>query len=263
MILGDMVGMAAESRGGNAAGQGVTYAPRRPSRTRLGTPQTPFSREDPDPWRDDHMAHDDGNGEGAKALTGLRSGDGPLSVRVRPSSLKHDCDRRATSTSEKHRVTVHAKSRLTPEPLRTLRPETKGQAGACPDRTRAIPCTVQAVTIQQPSTATTRTTTSSELSPTPSVSWHSGQPPSTAATSGRRGPRAISHSNQRSTTATKEHQGVQLSGPDGRTPYTFQAGDPAIYGSRARISLVYRLALTAWRSQRSPASRARHRARRR
>ena len=43
-------------------------------------------------------------------------------------------------------MNVHAKSRLTPEPLRTLRPETKGQARACPDRTRTIPCKVQAVT---------------------------------------------------------------------------------------------------------------------
>ena len=42
-------------------------------------------------------------------------------------------------------MNVHAKSRLTPEPLRTLRSETKGQAGACPDRTRAIPCKVRAV----------------------------------------------------------------------------------------------------------------------
>ena len=42
-------------------------------------------------------------------------------------------------------MNVHAKSRLTLEPLRTLRTEDKGQAGACPDRTRAIPCTVQAV----------------------------------------------------------------------------------------------------------------------
>jgi hypothetical protein len=41
---------------------------------------------------------------------------------------------------------VHAKSRLTLEPLRTLRSETMGQGGACPDRTRAIPCTVLAVT---------------------------------------------------------------------------------------------------------------------
>ena len=70
-------------------------------------------------------------------------GDGPLSVRVRPSSLKHDCDRRTTNTDGKRRVNVHAKSRLTPEPLRTLRSEDKGQAGACPDRTRAIPCTVR------------------------------------------------------------------------------------------------------------------------
>ncbi len=31
----------------------------------------------------------------------LRSGDGPLSVRVRPSSLKRNCDRRTTSTGEK------------------------------------------------------------------------------------------------------------------------------------------------------------------
>ena len=37
-------------------------------------------------------------------------------------------------------MNVHAKSCLTPQPLRTLRPETKGQAAACPDRTQAIPC---------------------------------------------------------------------------------------------------------------------------
>jgi hypothetical protein len=45
-------------------------------------------------------------------------------------------------------VSVHAKSRLTLEPLRTLRSETKGQDGACPDRTRAIPCKVWAVTAE-------------------------------------------------------------------------------------------------------------------
>ena len=39
--------------------------------------------------------------EGARALAGLRSGDGPLSVRVRPSSLKRDCARRTTSTGGK------------------------------------------------------------------------------------------------------------------------------------------------------------------
>jgi len=81
--------------------------------------------------------------EGARVLAELRSGDGPLSVRVRPSSPKRDCARRATSTGGKAPVNVHAKSRLTLEPLRTLRPETRGQAGACPDRTRAIPCKVR------------------------------------------------------------------------------------------------------------------------
>ena len=91
--------------------------------------------------------------QGSDAAATARSGDGPLSVRVRPSSLKRDCDRRAMSTGERCLVNVHAKSRLTLEPLRTLRPETKGQAGACPDRTRAIPCTVRAVTGHIPLTA--------------------------------------------------------------------------------------------------------------
>ena len=40
-------------------------------------------------------------------------------------------------------VNVHTKSRLILEPLRTLRSEDKGQAEACPDRTRAIPCKVR------------------------------------------------------------------------------------------------------------------------
>jgi len=84
--------------------------------------------------------------EGARVLAGLTSGDGPLSVRVRPSSLKRDCNRRTTRTGESALVNVHAKSRLTLEPLRTLRSKDKGQAGACPDRTRAIPCAVRAVT---------------------------------------------------------------------------------------------------------------------
>ena len=44
------------------------------------------------------------------------SGDGPLSVRVHPSSLKHDCDRRATSSGN-----------VLPELLRPLRSETKGR----------------------------------------------------------------------------------------------------------------------------------------
>ncbi len=43
-------------------------------------------------------------------------------------------------------MNVHAKSCLILEPLRTPRSGTKGQARACPDRTRAIPCEVRAVT---------------------------------------------------------------------------------------------------------------------
>ena len=70
----------------------------------------------------------------------VASGDGPLSVRVRPSGLQRDCDRRATSAAEGFRRT-YTRSHAGPRrPLRTLRPETKGQAGACPGWTRAIPC---------------------------------------------------------------------------------------------------------------------------
>jgi hypothetical protein len=67
------------------------------------------------------------------------AGDGPLSVRARPSSIKRDSDHWEIGTGGKTPVNVHAKSRLIPEPLRTLRTEDKGQTGACPDRTRAIP----------------------------------------------------------------------------------------------------------------------------
>ena len=45
-----------------------------------------------------------------KVLAGLGSGDGPLSVRARPSCLKRDCDRRTTSIWGKCLVNVHAKS---------------------------------------------------------------------------------------------------------------------------------------------------------
>ena len=85
-----------------------------------------------------------------KGVATLKSGYGQLSVRVRPSSLKRDCARRTTGTCGEEPANVHAKSRLTLEPLRTLRSETKGQAGACPDRTRVIPSKVQAVTAEVP-----------------------------------------------------------------------------------------------------------------
>jgi hypothetical protein len=39
-----------------------------------------------------------GQAAGAGVLAGLRAGDGPLSVRARPSSIKRDCGRRATRT---------------------------------------------------------------------------------------------------------------------------------------------------------------------
>ena len=42
-------------------------------------------------------------------MAGLRSGDGALSVRARPSSLKRNRDRRTTSTGGKCLVNVHAK----------------------------------------------------------------------------------------------------------------------------------------------------------
>jgi hypothetical protein len=83
-------------------------------------------------------------------LAGLRAGDGPLSVRVRPSSLKRDRARRATSTGGTCRVHVHARSRLTPETSADTPARNHGTGRACPDRTRAIPCTVRAVTGPHP-----------------------------------------------------------------------------------------------------------------
>jgi hypothetical protein len=84
--------------------------------------------------------------ESAVVLAGLRSGDGPLSVRARPSSIKHDCDPRPMSPGGKCLVNVDAKSCLIVESTADTRSATKGQAGACPDRARAIPCTVRVAT---------------------------------------------------------------------------------------------------------------------
>src|ERR1035437_5347894 len=83
----------------------------------------------------------------------VASGDDPLSVRVRPSGLQRDCDRRATSAVEGFRRT-YTRSHAGPRrPLRTLRPETKGQAGACPGWTRAIPCIAGSITLAEPERA--------------------------------------------------------------------------------------------------------------
>jgi len=73
-----------------------------------------------------HRGRPDDTGE-------VRSGDGPLSVRVRPSSPKRDCARRTTSSGRTAPVNVHAKSRLTLETTADTPVRTKGQAGACPE----------------------------------------------------------------------------------------------------------------------------------
>jgi hypothetical protein len=82
--------------------------------------------------------------EGAKVLASPVSGDEPLTVRVRPSSVTGTAGQRAQV-----KVPGERTREVTLDPgasLRTLRSESKGQAGACPNRTRAIPCTVRAVT---------------------------------------------------------------------------------------------------------------------
>jgi hypothetical protein len=56
-------------------------------------------------------------------------------------------------------VNVHAKSCLTPEPLRTLRSETKGQAAACPGRTQAISCKLRGRLLPMACAALTATVT--------------------------------------------------------------------------------------------------------
>ena len=53
--------------------------------------------------------------EGARARAGRRSGDGLRSVRVRPSSLKHDFRPQGNEDRRSCLVQVHAKSYLTPE----------------------------------------------------------------------------------------------------------------------------------------------------
>ena len=70
--------------------------------------------------------------EGARVLAGPGSGDGPLRIRARPSSIKRDCGRRTTSAGRRFLANVHAtldpgdlcghsgqKTRARPEPART------------------------------------------------------------------------------------------------------------------------------------------------
>jgi hypothetical protein len=70
-----------------------------------------------------------------RCLTWLGSDPGiaPLSVRVRPSSLKRDRDHRTTSTGETCLVNVHhAKSRLTLEPNADTPVRRQGPGGSLP-----------------------------------------------------------------------------------------------------------------------------------
>ena len=114
-------------------------------RNRTGQPRRPA----PTPRRDDPLRP-------VVTRPGLRSGDGPPSVRARPSGLKRDCDRRTTSTGEWCLVSAHAKSRLTAEtcghsgqrtraraePARTGRASSPAQCGrsqAGPEQDRAHP----------------------------------------------------------------------------------------------------------------------------
>ena len=67
------------------------------------------------------------NGKVQEFWFGPGSGDGPLRIRVRPSSLKRDRDCKMAGTGEKCQVNGHAKSRLTLEtsadtPLRNQGP---------------------------------------------------------------------------------------------------------------------------------------------
>ena len=74
-----------------------------------------------------------------KAVMKLGSGDGPLSVRGRPSTVKGHpkilSNRYAESIFGTHPLSVGASA--------PLRSETKGQVEGCPDGTRAIPCKLQ------------------------------------------------------------------------------------------------------------------------
>jgi hypothetical protein len=66
----------------------------------------------------------------------------PAECACPPSSIKRDCDRRTMSTGRTYLADVHPKSRLTLETSASTPVRRRGPGGACPDRTRAIPCKV-------------------------------------------------------------------------------------------------------------------------
>ena len=61
-----------------------------------------------------------------------RAGDGPLSVRARPSSPKRDRDRRTTSTGGTCLANAHARSRLTLETTADTRARNQGPGRRLP-----------------------------------------------------------------------------------------------------------------------------------
>jgi hypothetical protein len=104
---------------------------------RTGTPRTPVRRGPPSSRRCARRAGDRCNRAGRAQIR--RWPAKCTCPPLQPPASSMTVIRRATSTGEGAWWT-YAKSCLTPEPLRTLRSETKGQAAACPDRTQAIPC---------------------------------------------------------------------------------------------------------------------------
>jgi hypothetical protein len=98
-----------------------------------------------------------------------------------------------------------------------VRPERK----VGPRAPRQAPMPPTAGAAQQQSTATSPDNRQPARPSAHRTSRDDGQTPSGAASSGRRGRRASCRGDQRPTTATEEHQGVQLSCPDACAPYTF------------------------------------------
>jgi hypothetical protein len=118
----------------------------------IGMLTTDLDEPGPDRARAIHRARAGGTDDGRRIWTPLilllillritrsdgRSGDGPLSVRVRPSSLKRDGDRRATSTAEECPAQVHAMSRLTLEPDTPVRRQGPGRSLPGPDASHPL-----------------------------------------------------------------------------------------------------------------------------
>ena len=95
-----------------------------------------------------HTEHQNHKAPGRpKHLKSVVLGDGPLSVRGCPSTVKGASRflRKWPSVTLDRGVSLHP-----------FRSETKGQAGACPDRTRATPCKVPLVTGEIPQAGNNR-----------------------------------------------------------------------------------------------------------